>query len=586
MASIIDDLVLLKYINSGCFSQTYISKKKGSDQLFATKKISMEIISQEPVFNKYLQNEIIILKQVKHPNIVKLYEVKIKPDYIYLVMEYCNGGSLLEALNNYKRINGTPFSEKIVQFLMKQILSAVDYLHKNGIIHRDLKLDNILLKYNSQSDFDSHNIFLSQVKIIDFNISARMSNYTEQSGEEELYMNSTFFTNEFNDIVYDDKVDIWSLGALCYEMLTGEKPYQVQQHAQKISNINITIPNNISLAAQSFLASMLEKNRKKRFNASQLLNHEFIQNYSDRYQRNNNNNEFENNNNEFENNNNQYQNNNDEFENSNNEFENNNNQYQNNNDEFVNSNNEFENNNNEFQNNNNDFLNNNNEFQNNNNEFQNNKSEYKNNNDEYQNNNNQYQNNNNDFQTNNNEFQNNSNEYQNNNNEYQNNNYEFQDNNFDKYSRSAYINKAKEFLDIPKFEKLQLTPNESLSRYSSLTFNPSKFRNRILPKNLLLSDFGEEPQPLLKKYAVGNRIDDNQLNIIIDCCKKYFIEYKGGKNLAKFSAEEIKNILGDNWLVLISNLKCGQFDFNLSPALKGDFAIFSLDNKLFQVCRY
>ena len=551
MALIIDDLVLLKYINSGCFSQTYISKKKGSDQLYATKKISMEIISQEPVFNKYLQNEIIILKQVKHPNIVKLYEVKIKPDYIYLVMEYCNGGSLLEALNNYKRINGTPFSEKIVQFLMKQILSAVDYLHKNGIIHRDLKLDNILLKYNSQSDFDSHNIFLSQVKIIDFNISARMSNYTEQSGEEELYMNSTFFTNEFNDIVYDDKVDIWSLGALCYEMLTGQKPYQVQQHAQKISNINITIPNNISLSAQSFLSSMLEKNRKKRFTASQLLNHEFIQNYSDRFQRNNSNNEFGNNNIEFENNNNQYQNNNDEFENSNNEFENNNN-----------------------------------EFQNNNNEFQNNNNEYKNNNDEYQYNNNQYQNNNNEFQTNNNEFQNINNEYQNNNNEYQNNNYEFQDNNFDKYSRSAYINKAKEFLDIPKFEKLQLTPDESLSRYSSLTFNPSKFRNRIFPKNLLLSDFREEPQPLLKKYAVGNRIDDNQLNIIIDCCKKYFIKFKGGKNLAKFSAEEIKNILGDNWLVLISNLKCGQFDFNLSPALKGDFAIFSLNNKLFQVCRY
>ena len=518
MVSIIDDLVLLKYINSGCFSQTYISKKKGSEQLYATKKISMEIISQEPVFNKYLQNEIIILKQVKHPNIVKLYDVKIKPDYIYLVMEYCNGGTLLEALNNYKRINGTPFSEKIVQFLMKQILSAVNYLHKNGIIHHDLKLDNILLKYNSQSDFDSHNIFESQVKIIDFNISERMS-YIDQSGEEEIYMNSTIFTNEFNDIVYDDKSDIWSLGTLCYEMLTGEKPYQVQKNAQKISNIKITIPNNISLSAQSFLASMLEKNRKKRFTASQLLKHEFIQNYFDKLQRNNN----------------EYQN--------NNKFQNNNNQYQTNN-------NEFQNNNNPYQNNNNKFLNNI------------------------------------EFQNNNNEFQNNNNEYQNNSNEYQNNNYEFQDNNFGKYSKSAYINKYKEFLDIPKIGKLQLTPNESLSRNSILTFNPSKFKNRIQPKNLLLSDFGEEPQPLLKKYAVGNRIDDNQLNIIIDCCKKYFIKYKGGKNLAKFSAEEIKNILGDNWLVLISNLKCGQFDFNLSPALKGDFAIFSLNNKLFQVCRY
>ena len=157
---------------------------------------------------------------------------------------------------------------------MKQILSALEYLHKNGIIHCDLKLDNILLKYNSQSDADSHNIFLSQIKIIDFNISSRLSNYTKKSGEEdeELFINSNFFSNEFNDIIYDEKFDIWSLGALCYEMLTGQIPNQIQNHIQKITNINIIIPKNISLSAQSFLSSMLEKNRKKRLSASQLLN--------------------------------------------------------------------------------------------------------------------------------------------------------------------------------------------------------------------------------------------------------------------------------------------------------------------------
>ena len=452
---LVDDLVLLKYINSGCFSQTYISKKKGSDQLYATKKISLAIISQEPIFNKYLQNEIIILKQVNHPNIVKLYDVKIKPDYIYLVMEYCNGGSLLEALNYYKLKNGRPFTEKIVQFLMKQILSAVEYLHKNGIIHRDLKLDNILLNYKSQSDADSHNIFLSQIKIIDFNISSRLSNYTKKPGDEdeELFMNSNFFSNEFCDIIYDDKFDIWSLGALCYEMLTGQIPYQMQDHVQKISNINITIPKNISFLAQSFLSLMLEKNRKKRFSASQLLNHEFLTN----------------------------------------------------NDNNINMNNI---------------------------------------------------------------------------------NVIKENNIYLKFSRSAYTNRAKGILDIPKIDTFQ-TESKPISRYGGdVNFDESKVRNSIQPKNLFQTFFKDEYQPALKKYSVGEKMNNNHLNTIINCCKNNFLKFKDGTNTAKYSAEEIKQILGDNWLVLITDVNCGQFDFNVSPAQKGDFAVFSLDQKLFLICRY
>jgi hypothetical protein len=60
----------------------------------------------------------------------------------------------------------------------------------------------------------------------------------------------------------------------------------------------------------------------------------------------------------------------------------------------------------------------------------------------------------------------------------------------------------------------------------------------------------------------------------------------GGKTTAKKSAEEIKRLIGDNWLVLISNIKCGQFDFNISPAKRGDFVVFTIDDKLFQICRY
>ena len=113
MISIVDDLILFNYIDSGCFAEIYLSKKQDSNILLATKKISLKYISVEPLFKTSLQNEINFLKELNHPNIIKLYEVKIKPDYIYLIMEYCNGGSLKKALNNYKAKYGKHFSEEI-----------------------------------------------------------------------------------------------------------------------------------------------------------------------------------------------------------------------------------------------------------------------------------------------------------------------------------------------------------------------------------------------------------------------------------------------------------------------------------------
>ena len=163
MVETIDDISLVEYIDSGCFAQTYLSRKRGSNVLYATKKIDLKYVAEEPFLMRYIKNEIIILNEIKHPNIVKLYDVKIRKEYIYLIMEYCNGGSLLNALNKYMEINQKPFTEDIVQYLMKQILSGVECLHEHNIIHRDLKLDNILLNYNSVHEANISNILFSQI---------------------------------------------------------------------------------------------------------------------------------------------------------------------------------------------------------------------------------------------------------------------------------------------------------------------------------------------------------------------------------------------------------------------------------------
>jgi serine/threonine protein kinase len=194
-------------------------------------------------------------------------------------MELCNGGSLYDCLQNYKKKYKKPFTEEIVQYLMKQILSGVKCLHDQKIIHRDLKLSNILIKYKTENDIKNLNILSGQVKIIDFNastkpgiISAKTAIGTPPNMAPSVVNN--FLGNRDN---YDEKIDIWSLGTLCYEMLIGKELFEGTQIMQKIKNFNdLNIPQNISEIAKSFLLSMLQKESDKRLSVNDLLNHEFI----------------------------------------------------------------------------------------------------------------------------------------------------------------------------------------------------------------------------------------------------------------------------------------------------------------------
>ena len=271
MFSRIDDIILLNYIDSGCFAEIYLSKKKDSNMLLATKKIGLKYISVEPLFKMHLQNEINFLRGFNHPNIINLYDVKVTQQDIYLIMEYCNGGSLKKVLNNYRLKYGKPFPEEIVRYFMKQILSAVEYLHNLGIVHRDLKLENILLKYddNKENDENNFNFFLSQIKLIDFNISTK---------SEKIRDNRTSNLNDELGVnvceIIDEKFDIWQLGLLCYEMLFGDKILPEGYNEKQL--VCISIPQDISLSAQTFLLSMLQINKDKRLSATELLKHEFI----------------------------------------------------------------------------------------------------------------------------------------------------------------------------------------------------------------------------------------------------------------------------------------------------------------------
>ena len=286
---VLDDLILMKCLGKGAFGEVYLTSKKGKTELFATKRMNRSYV-EKPNNIKYLKNEIAILRELNHKNIVKLEDVKLTKTHYYLVMEYCNGGSLNDCLKKYYQMYGRPFTEEIVQYLMKQILDAVKYIHQRNIIHRDLKLDNILVKFNSKIDKENLDMMKSTVKLIDFGFATHLGNsnkcYTVLGSPAnmdpkilEKMEDMKFGLNLEKVVGYDQKADIWSLGTLCYEMLIGKSAFcskGLDKLVQNVESGTYTIPTNLSKEVVSFLNAMLQYNALKRLSAEQLSKHHFL----------------------------------------------------------------------------------------------------------------------------------------------------------------------------------------------------------------------------------------------------------------------------------------------------------------------
>ena len=282
----LDDYSLDKSLGKGAFGEVFLTTKKGTKEIFATKKIERELAETGNTM-KYLVNEINILKELNHPNIVKLKEIKKTKNHYYIIMEYCNGGELYKTLEKYMNKYNKPFSEEIVQHLMKQIINAFKYIHGKNIIHRDIKLENILLNYESEEDRKNLNILKAQVKIIDFGFATKIENsqlkYTTLGSPINM---DPIILNELKKrgkktrkLGYDQKADIWSLGTICYEMLIGKCVFNAEdldELVEKVENGSYTVPTTLSKEVISFLNGMLQYDANTRLNIDQLSKHCFL----------------------------------------------------------------------------------------------------------------------------------------------------------------------------------------------------------------------------------------------------------------------------------------------------------------------
>jgi serine/threonine protein kinase len=283
---IVDNLTLEKCLGKGAFGEVYLTSRKGDDKKYATKKIDREEVEKGEGI-KYLKNEIIILQYLRHPNIVRFEEVKKTKKHYYIVMEFCNGGELSKALEKYIEKYGKPFSEEIVQHLMRQIIDAFKFMHARKIIHRDVKLDNILLNYETEEDKKNLNLMKAQVKIIDFGFSCKI----DKSGLQFTALGSPInmdpiilkklnaSSKKERQLGYNQKADIWSLGTICYEMLIGKSAFDaddMEDLVNKIENGSYNVPTNLSHEVVSFLNGMLQYEGNNRLTADQLSRHAFL----------------------------------------------------------------------------------------------------------------------------------------------------------------------------------------------------------------------------------------------------------------------------------------------------------------------
>ena len=280
----IDDLILLKSLGKGNFSEVFLTQKENTNLMYATKIMVRSVYDKPPLWNRLI-NEVQILKKANHPNIVKFVELKKSQKNWYLVTEYVNGGSLLSNLKKYIQMYRRAFPEDIVQYLMKQILSALSYLHLNKIIHRDLKLDNILVSYPTEYDKQCLNLKKCQVKLIDFGFATKLNGTLAYTALGTPFNMDPVILEQIStgkpNGGYNEKVDIWSLGTLCYQMVVGHSPFNgvsMKDLFQRVKKGEYILPNTLSEEIVLFINGMLQQKQEKRATADQLLNSNFILN--------------------------------------------------------------------------------------------------------------------------------------------------------------------------------------------------------------------------------------------------------------------------------------------------------------------
>lgn len=244
--------------------------RKKDGRKFAMKIIDLTSVQDE--FQDQLRQEIDILKDLDHPNIVKLFETYERGDQLHLIMELCTGGELYQKLISQ---TGRRYAEKTAATLVGQMLSAIFYCHSKGIAHRDIKMANFLL----ESDSDD-----AKLKMIDFGFSKMFYSAAKMS----TFVGTPFYiAPEVLQGAYNEGSDVWSIGVMAYMLVVGYAPFMAKSEEgilEKIKKGNVSMDGkrwkDVSRECQTFIRKLLQKNPKKRLSAAAALKDPWIRRHA------------------------------------------------------------------------------------------------------------------------------------------------------------------------------------------------------------------------------------------------------------------------------------------------------------------
>lgn len=258
----IEDFEIGKPLGNGKFGRVYLAREKKTKLIVALKLLDKKQLEKEKVAHQ-LRREIEIQSHLRHKNILRLYGYFHDKDRVYLILEFAPGGEMYNYLQKCSR-----FSEEQTSKFMYQMARALKYCASKHVIHRDIKPENLLLDSSGE------------IKIADFGwaVHAPSSRRKTLCGTLDYLPPEMIEKKEHNLTV-----DLWCIGVLCFEFLTGNPPFYAENDKTTMRNIvsvKYEFPDHVSQEARDLVKKLLVKDPSKRITLEQVIEHPFIKRFN------------------------------------------------------------------------------------------------------------------------------------------------------------------------------------------------------------------------------------------------------------------------------------------------------------------